>query len=316
MDLFADQTLRLPLEDPHARSLLISCGAALNHFVVAMEARGWASWVRRLPDPQIPSLLASIRFGSKPAPARSVHWAKAIELRRSDRRPRSSWPVPGQHISALTRVAHEHGAILEVLANGGGIHVWESLAASMIESHQGDSAYERELDTWTRVAPHSRSGVPAENLVADTASKWGPPPPERFPPGTLQSGPKEPGPPQSVPMLLTTSSEDPMSCLRAGEALSAVLLDATWRGLATRIESQVVEVEAARQILEDRVLEGTKSPQLLIRVGWPVNDAEIPATPRRETSEVLKKRFVPAVPEGWSAHSGHRPTSIKQGDES
>ena len=50
-------------------------------------------------------------------------------------------------------------------------------------------------------------------------------------------------------------------------------------------------MDAARRILEDRVLEGTRSAQLLVRVGWPVDDEEIPATPRRETSEVLKKRY-------------------------
>ena len=104
--------------------------------------------------------------------------------------------------------------------------------------------------------------------------------------------------------------------MRAGEALSAVLLEATRRGLATRIDSQVVEVEAARQILEDRVLEGTKSAQLLIRVGWPVDDAEIPATPRRETSEVLKKRYVPTVSDRSSGHSGQRPINLEQGEES
>jgi hypothetical protein len=291
MDLFADQTRRLALEDPLGRSLFISCGAALDHFVVAMRARGWGSWVRRFPDPQIPSLLASIRFQKKPALERSVRWAGVIERRRSDRRPMSSWPVPDQQIEALRQVASEHGAVLEVLENAVDIHVWESLAASVIEHHESDTAYERELAKWSCVPPHSRSGVPADNLVADHASKWGPPSPERFPPGTLTSGPDEPSPPQAVPLLVTTSSEDPLSCLRAGEALSAVLLEATWRGLTTRIESQVVEVDAARRILEDRVLEDTRSAQLLIRVGWPVDDEEIPASPRRETSEVLKKRY-------------------------
>ena len=107
-----------------------------------------------------------------------------------------------------------------------------------------------------------------------------------------------------------------MSCLRAGEALSAILLEATRRRLATRIDSQVVEVEAARQIFEDQVLDGTKSAQLLIRVGWPVDDAEIPATPRRETSDVLTQRYVPTAPERTSLHPGYKPVNVKQGDES
>ena len=62
LDLRAERSRQLAVTDPVGRMLAISCGAALDHFVVAMRARGLGSWVRRFPDPQIPSLLASIRF--------------------------------------------------------------------------------------------------------------------------------------------------------------------------------------------------------------------------------------------------------------
>jgi hypothetical protein len=73
----------------------------------------------------------------------------------------------------------------------------------------------------------------------------------------------------SVAMLLSTSSDDRLSRLRAGEALSAVLLEATRIGMVSRVESAVVDADATRQELERRLLHGTSSPQILVCVGWP-----------------------------------------------
>lgn len=295
IELFADQRRRLALEDPFGRSLLVSCGAALHHFVVAMRARGWATHVRRLPDPRIPTLLATVTFTPKAASPRWVSWAEAIERRRSDRRPMSAWPVPPQLVAVLREAARDHGVVVEVLDNGVGVRLWNALATALAARQDANPAYQREVQTWTGVPPHSRSGVPAENLLAKTSSDS---PPDRFPSGTLQSSEVEPNAPEPCPLLLTTSSDDPMSCLRAGEALSAILLEATARGLATRIDSRVVEDDSARQDFEDQLLEGTKSAQLMVWVGWPADDGDMPATPRRESSDVLKKQHVPTVGEG------------------
>jgi hypothetical protein len=197
---------------------------------------------------------------------------------------------------------------VEVLDNGVGTRLWDTLATALAERQSGNPAYQREVKSWTGVPRHSRSGVPAENLLEKTPSAN---PPDRFPSGTLHGSDAEPNAPEPVPLLLTTSSDDPMSCLRAGEALSAILLEATARGLATRIDSRVVEDEAARQALEDQLLDGTKSPQLLVWVGWPADESEVPATPRRESSDVLKKQHVPTVGEG----SGRSVVSSLDGEE-
>ncbi|QFZ19672.1 hypothetical protein EKG83_21560 [Saccharothrix syringae] len=58
-------------------------------------------------------------------------------------------------------------------------------------------------------------------------------------------------------LLLGTSSDDHLSTLRAGEAMSAVLLEATNAGLATCPLSQPLEVAATR----DRVRDGLLSPR-------------------------------------------------------
>ena len=70
-------------------------------------------------------------------------------------------------------------------------------------------------------------------------------------------------------MVLGTGSDDRLSQLRAGEALSAVLLEATRLALAGCPLSQPLEVGPTRDVLRDDVLGGTLSPQVVIRLGWP-----------------------------------------------
>lgn len=87
--------------------------------------------------------------------------------------------------------------------------------------------------------------------------------------------------------VIGTASDDTLSQLRAGEALSAVLLHATLLGLATCPLSQVLEVDDTRRVLRDDVLDGAISPQLVLRVGFPTAAGPLPATPRRPTANIL-----------------------------
>ena len=80
---------------------------------------------------------------------------------------------------------------------------------------------------------------------------------------------------------------DAVRRLRAGEALSAVLLEATRLALASCPLSQPLEVRTTRDVLRDAVLGGTLSPQIVIRLGWPGSDVALPATPRRPVEETI-----------------------------
>src|SRR5947209_2003654 len=53
---------RVVQTDPAERQALISCGAALDHLCVAMQAAGWQADVDRCPDPNNLEHLASITF--------------------------------------------------------------------------------------------------------------------------------------------------------------------------------------------------------------------------------------------------------------
>jgi hypothetical protein len=70
-------------------------------------------------------------------------------------------------------------------------------------------------------------------------------------------------------VVLGTASVDTLSQLPAGEALSAVLLQATPMGLASCPLSQPLEVGSTRRFLRDEILGGTLSPQLVLRLGFP-----------------------------------------------
>jgi nitroreductase len=70
LELFADTRLQLICADHTGRDMVVSCGAALHHLEVAAAAAGWATVVRRFPDPDNANHLANVSFTEVP-PRRS-----------------------------------------------------------------------------------------------------------------------------------------------------------------------------------------------------------------------------------------------------
>jgi hypothetical protein len=78
--------------------------------------------------------------------------------------------------------------------------------------------------------------------------------------------------------------------LRSGEALSALLLDATMAGLATCTLTHITELPASRTVVTELIGRDT-IPQVLIRVGLAPAIEEIPPpTPRRPIDDVFEDR--------------------------
>jgi hypothetical protein len=114
----------------------------------------------------------------------------------------------------------------------------------------------------------------------------------RFAPGELPLSARTSEDPQPLSMLITTSSDDPLARLRAGEAMSAVLLEATRLGLATAVDSQVLEMDSTRSVIENRLLHGSLTPQVLLTIGWPSSADPLPATPRRDTKDIVSSTII------------------------
>lgn len=103
--------------DPGARDVMLSCGAVLNHCVVALAALGWQSKIRRFPDPAEPDHLAAVQLYRYPAAELDVTLATAIPRCRTDRRHYSSWPVPPGDIAQMGARAARAGVTLRRIDN-------------------------------------------------------------------------------------------------------------------------------------------------------------------------------------------------------
>jgi nitroreductase len=290
LELFADPTRRLQAADKHARLLMLSCGATLHHLSIAVAADGWRAEIRRFPDRTTPTNLASITFTPHPPSPDVRELARAIGDRRSDRRPMSSWPVPAEHAERLAAVAAGHGAIARSM-DSSELSVWQTLARHAARRRELPE-YRAELYEWTHRDESRRDGIPSANrLPVEAGTRV-----SRFPPGDLVSGASDADDPQPLSLLIATSSDDALARLRAGEAMSAVLLEATRLGLATAIDSQVLEMESTRSVIEQRLLRGWSTPQVLVTVGWPSSVDPLPATPRRGLEEIVSQA-VPLDPD-------------------
>lgn len=285
--LHADTRRQLMNADGNGRDLVVSCGAALHHLEVAARAAGWATSVTRLPDTADPTYLAAITFEPTcpgPGDARLVD---AIWERRTDRRQVSSWPVPAARIEGLGVSAARLGVLLTPVDPGLQQDVFH-LLSDAARAQRAHAWYLDELLAWTydHVAG---AGIPATSLLTRTATAKQPDVSTRFPTGSLDDEYQEESPPAAAWLLLSTSSDDTLSWLRTGEALSSVWLTCTLAGLVLVPYTQPVEVESTRAGLQAHVLGGTSCPQVLLRIGWlaTARDA-VPPTSRRPMDQVLQ----------------------------
>lgn len=283
--LYADPERQVSATDPDQRDLVLSCGAALHHARVAFAALGWAVRVDRLPNPDDPTHLASLELsGHTPSP-QDLELSVAISRRRTDRRRYSTWEVPPAYLRQLVDRAADVGVVVREVPDG---RPRARLVAAIDEAasrHAADPEYRSEISEWSG-GRGSLDGVPARNIVAPDAGDEIPA--RAFAAGDLEQPPGT-GPEDSAVLLaLGTTSDDRMSWLRAGEAMSAMLLTATTLGLATCPISEPLELRDLRAVVRRDVLGDSGFPQLVLRVGWPVpRAAALAATPRRRVEEVV-----------------------------
>lgn len=283
LHLYADPSRHLPNTDPDGRDWILSCGAALNHCVIAFAAVGWRAKVTRLPNPADPHHLAAIKLSRSTPEPLDIALAAAIPRRRTDRRYYSFWQVPVGDIALMAARAARNGVTLCQVEDTDKLHkvvnqsVWDHM------THD----YLAELTEWSgRYA--SVAGVPARNTPKpDPSSKI---------PGRLFAGPALGMPTgvsatedNSVVLALGTRMDDRLAQLRAGEATSVVLLSATSMGLASCPVTEPLETPETREAVRSEIFGDSDYPQMLLRVGWaPINADPLPPTPRRELSEFVE----------------------------
>ena len=288
LELWADWSRQLMVADPAGQSLLVSCGAALHHARVSLAAAGWTAIVERTGERD---LLARIRLTRRGAPDPAAAALRdAIPVRRTDRRPFADEPVPRELLTVLADAAAGEGVRLHRvrLDQMPMLAIAVSLAAA---DELGNPAYRLELLRWTNRPEWSGDGVPVQTAVTKVPRRV---PVRQFALDPTAGVPVTPGGDRGAAyLILHGDGTAPGDWLRAGEALSAVLLTAVSRGLAVAPLTDVLEVDHPRELVTG-LLDSPSTPYVLVRCGYPTDPAPLAPAPRRDASEVI-------IPPGPSA---------------
>lgn len=321
VELFADPGRHLVATDPGRRDLVLSCGAALHHLLVALAAAGSSVDVARLPDPEDATHLATVTVGPGPGDAHAAALFRAIDARRTDRRRMSTVAVPVGQVTALVEQARHTGVLLVPVTGDAARLRLTTVLADAAHRQASVPGYAAELQVWTRRYPGGHDGVAAGGIAPAPVGSTMPSPLRPFPRGELGQPHRpiggdtaigDPAADAAELLVVATTGDDILDHLRAGEATSAVLLSATLAGLATTPLSGGIEVDATRRTIRDAVLHMPEYPQLVIRVGRPeVGAATLPVTARRDLRSVLAPpRTAPAACRASTGGAG----SARRGD--
>jgi hypothetical protein len=274
----------LPVADPQARGLYISCGAALFNARIAARNVGLDPEILLLPHPEHPAdVLAVLRMAPGPAATpgeRALY--RAIWRRHTNRGPFSGQQIPRVLQAGMEKSAALRGAGLRMLdrADTGTVL---SLSAQAGRELAADKAHQDELRKW--IGDGRADGMPTWALPAEARSAPSPVRDGDF----LAALPMPPRPRaayEQFPQLavLTTEDDEPEDWLRAGEALEHVLLVATLNNVSASFLFQVIERDDMRDSGQ-RSWPWAEHPQMIIRLGY--GTAGIP-TPRRSIADVMR----------------------------
>jgi nitroreductase len=291
LELYADRTRQLPALDPDGRSVVLSCGAALELVQLEFAAAGWRTEVDRLPDPSRPDLLAQIRPVARTAVDLStVERARAAERRHTERRPFRPEPVPADTIRSLLGAATDAGVYAYAVERAD-----EKLDLAVVFSwadgiEMADPAYRAELAHWTRyvdakapdgvpafAVPHLRAGTPRHTDV----------PMRDFEAG-ITGGQQLAEIVDERPLYLVvfSTADNREARLRAGEAYARISVEAERLGLASSAMTQAVDLRAVRERFRT-LMDWPDHPQMVLRVGRAQPDPIPPPTGRRSLTDVL-----------------------------
>jgi len=290
LELYADRSRQLPALDPDGRSVLLSCGAALELARLGFAAAGWRTEVDRLPDPDRPDLLARIR----PVARAAVDWsvverAEAAERRHTERRPFLVEPVADEAIRSLLAVATDVGVYAYAVQRAD-----EQLDLAVVFSwadgvELSDPAYRAELAHWTR-AGDAADGVPAAAVphVSAGAPRHTDVPVRDFEAGITGGLPLvDLVDERPVYIVLFSTADDRAARLRAGEAYARISVEAERLGLASSAMTQAVDLPAIRERFR-MLMDWPDHPQMVLRVGHPQPGPAPAPTGRRLLTAVLQ----------------------------
>ncbi|MCX4904031.1 hypothetical protein [Streptomyces sp. NBC_00878] len=285
LDLYADPARLLPLTDPDAREMVISCGAALFNVRLAMRHLGFLPVVRPFPDPWNPAHLARVSWGSYVPPGSDEELMfRSVRQRHTHRGPFHSSLLAQPLIHELRDHADAEGAELHTVGSRSERTHLADLVRTAERAQRSHPGHVAELASWTRASHGSRpDGVPLEVCPyhPDCTAL-----PDRDYLGIARTMPSPPAvwPTRTgLVALITTQQDSRQDWLRAGQALQRVLLWATVHGVAAAFHTQPLELPRLRAEVRAAIPSG-QFPQMILRLGHAAGGRPLP---RRSAASVL-----------------------------
>lgn len=282
IDLYADVTRQLTVSDGAGRSLLISCGAALFNLRVAADRLGFHPRIRLLPSKDDPTHVAHLEVDHRHArPGALSELCPALWTRRTNRYPFLDRHIPASILSSLQESVGLENAILRVYEDAVEVDRVVGLLHDAEFEELATDAGTAERRSWIgRTGPGE--GVPWQSLGPMPAGL-------RTPFRDLGDG-GDPArgvtPFEKAPCvaLLSTTQDNPIDWIRAGQALQRALLVATMAGVSASFMNQPLEFSDLRWLARSPMT-GVGHTQMILRLGY---GSPVPATPRRPLAQVVR----------------------------
>lgn len=285
LSLQMDRSRQLDVLDPDHRALVVSCGAAVHHVVVAARALGFDAQVTIFPSDDHPDTVATVLMRRGPSATKAqILTAAAVSHRHTYRGRFTDEPLPLGILDRLRIAVEGQRAMLRIIGPDELVEV-EVLVSRAEQALLQTYGYPAELARWVwRGEQPAERGDGMPHLAIDHGPGRAESLQGRQFEGVPLPRPEEPPAPEQLNVvLLSTQADTRVDWVEAGQALSALLLLATEEGVVAQPIGQVVDVPATRWSLQ-RHLGTVGAPQMLLRLGL---GATLTASPRRPLGDVL-----------------------------
>jgi hypothetical protein len=302
--LYADRTRALPVVDPNDRELTISCGSVLFNLQLAILYFGYRFETSLLPqhlqvegEEDDHDLLATVRvidINENPEKTKDEELKRlfnSITMRRTNRfRFDEDKEISEEILSNLQSIIQKYeGVWLHIEKNMEKKEQFAKLIAEGDTIQMSDKKLRRELASWVHAnRSHLKDGMPGYAFgFGDIMSMVGPFVIRTFDFGKGQAAKdKELAIGSPVLLVIGTNSDNTLSWLNAGLALSNILLYLKSENIWCSYLNQPIEVPELRERLGS-LIPGRSgiNPQLLLRIGY--SNREVLPTPRRSIEQVV-----------------------------
>lgn len=263
VDLYYDPSQEVAVIDPLHRELVISCGAALFNFQIALQHSGYRPSIALVHDPKHPALLARVSLdGEGPVDDPDGLLFDAITRRHTNREGFTPTRLPIDLQDQLRHDVSVEGAWVDFVED---VYTKTRIAGVIRDADHDQLNQEGflfQLAASIRAnTHHSFTGTPAQRVAHDQL---------------LASE-------AAVLAVIGTVDDDAISWVRAGQALQRILLRCSANNVWASFLNQPVEVADLRPRIA-KIVEREGYPQILLRLGY--GNAPLPI-PTQAISEML-----------------------------